>query len=175
MCLTSERYSQRRAMKSLRVIRLEPIGFVRTEASPEDLKNRIATSKIVIRKEFSKGLDGIGGFSHFFVLFWMHKTSKPDKRIMKVHPRHRLYLPKQGIFATRTQFRPNSIGLTVVKLVRRVGDTLIVNGLDAYDGTPVLDLKPYDPWDRLGEIRVPTWWKKLEKEKERNESASHLG
>ena len=148
---------------------------VQTKASLDDLKHRIATSKIVIKKEFSKGLDGIGGFSHLFVLFWMHKTSAPEKMILKVHPRHRLYLPKQGVFATRTQFRPNSIGLTVVKLVRRAGNTLTVKGLDAYEGTPVLDLKPYDPWDRLCKIRVPAWWKKLEKEKERNESASHIG
>jgi tRNA-Thr(GGU) m(6)t(6)A37 methyltransferase TsaA len=147
-----------------RSIRLDPIGLVRTEARLEELEHGDARSEIIVDKRLSKALDGIDKFSHIFVLFWLHETKKSERKLLKVHPRHRLYIPEQGIFATRSRFRPNPIGLTVVKLLKKVGNRLVVKGLDAYDGTPVLDLKPYDHWDRLDRIRVPDWWKKLEKE-----------
>ena len=153
-------------MASLESIRLKPIGYVRTQATNEELKHRIARSEIVIAKKYGKGLEGIGGFSHIFVLYWMHKMSESDRKILTVYPRHRLYLPRQGIFATRSGFRPNTIGLTIVKLLKRTGNVLVVKGLDAFDGTPILDLKPYDYWDRLDRIKVPNWWKRLEKERE---------
>jgi tRNA-Thr(GGU) m(6)t(6)A37 methyltransferase TsaA len=162
-------------MDSLKSIRLKPIGFVRTEAGLEDLRHRVARSEIVVNKKLCRGLDGIGGFSHIFVLYWMHKTSKSQREILTVHPRHRSDIPKQGIFATRSKFHPNTIGLTIVKLLKKTGNTLIVKGLDAYDGTPVLDLKPYDYWDRPKKIRVPAWWKRLEKERRGDQRfISHL-
>ena len=156
-------------MDSLKSIRLKPIGFVRTEADLEDLKHRSARSEIIVNKKLRRGLDGIGGFSHIFVLYWMHKASKSQREILTVHPRHRSDIPKQGIFATRSKYHPNTIGLTIVKLLKKTGNTLVVKGLDAYDGTPVLDLKPYDYWDRPKKIRVPAWWKKLEKERSGDE------
>jgi tRNA-Thr(GGU) m(6)t(6)A37 methyltransferase TsaA len=152
-------------MASLKSIRLKPIGFVRTKASLEELKHRVARSEIVVNKRYDKGLEGISGFSHIFVLYWMNKTSETERNVLTVHPRHHMNIPKQGIFATRSRFRPNPIGLTIVKLLKKTGDKLVVKGLDAYDGTPVLDLKPYDYWDRLEKIRVPDWWKKLESER----------
>jgi len=151
-----------------RSIRLDSIGLVRTKAHFEELKHGDARSEIIIERKFSKALDGIDKFSHIFVLFWMHETRKFERKLLKVHPRHRLYIAQQGIFATRSRFRPNPIGLTVVELLKKVGNKLVVKGLDAYDGTPVLDLKPYDYWDRLDRIRVPGWWKKLEKEDRRD-------
>jgi len=157
-----------KAMASSRSIGLRPIGFVQTEASNEELKHRLARSKIVVDRGLSKGLQGIGGFSHIYVLYWMHKMSESDRKVLRVHPRHRLCLPQQGVFATRSQYRPNPIGLTIAKLLRRTGNVLTVQGLDAIDGTPVLDLKPYDCWDRLDGIRVPEWWKGLEREKRRD-------
>jgi tRNA (Thr-GGU) A37 N-methylase len=78
-----------------------------------------------------------------------------------VHPRGRLDLPLTGIFAVRTMLRPNPIGLTVVELVKVTGNVLTIKGLDAFDGTPILDLKPMDPWDSVENLRVPEWWKKL--------------
>ena len=74
-------------------------------------------------------------------------------------------MPILGVFATRTPHRPNPIGLTVVKLVERQNNILTVQGLDALDGTPILDLKPYDYWDRAKNILVPEWWKRLEKQR----------
>ncbi|MCX8153995.1 MAG: TrmO family methyltransferase, partial [Candidatus Bathyarchaeota archaeon] len=70
-----------------------------------------------------------------------------------------------GVFATRTMYRPNPIGFTLVELVNVEGNVLSVRGLDAFDGTPVLDLKPFDPWDCAENARVPDWWLKLENEK----------
>ena len=76
-------------------------------------------------------------------------------------------MPLLGIFATRTMLRPNPIGLTLVELVKAEGNVLTVRGLDAFDGTPVLDIKPFDSWDKANNARVPTWWTKLEKEKKK--------
>ena len=74
-------------------------------------------------------------------------------------------LPLLGVFATRTMFRPNPIGLTLVELLKVEGNVLTVKGLDAYDGTPVLDVKPFDAWDNATDAKVPEWWKKLEAER----------
>lgn len=86
---------------------------------------------------------------------------------MKVHPRGRVDIEEVGVFATRSPHRPNPIGLTLVKLLSKKGRTLTVRGLDAYDGTPVLDIKPYDRRDTTRQFRVPAWWRKLEREDKR--------
>lgn len=74
-------------------------------------------------------------------------------------------MPLLGVLATRTNLRPNPIGLTLVELVKAEGNVLTVRGLDAFDGTPVLDIKPFDFWDLAKDAKVPDWWKKLEEEK----------
>lgn len=84
---------------------------------------------------------------------------------MKVHPRGREDLPLLGVFATRSKFRPNPIGLALVELMKVEDNVLTVRGLDAFDGTPVLDLKPFDSWDMAKDAKVPRWWLKLEREK----------
>jgi tRNA-Thr(GGU) m(6)t(6)A37 methyltransferase TsaA len=103
-----------------------------------------------------------------FVLFWLHKITGKEHETLKVHPRGRRDMPLLGVFATRTNLRPNPIGLTLVELVKVEGNVLTVRGLDAFDGTPIVDLKPYDFWDIAKDARVPEWWLKLEKEKEKN-------
>jgi len=104
-----------------------------------------------------EGLDGIEGFSHVYVLFWLNEvTNQP--RALKFHPRGRMDMPLLGVFAIRTSQRPNPIGLTLVQLLKVEGNTLLVRGLDAYDGTPVLDIKPFDAWDAAKDARVPDWW-----------------
>jgi tRNA-Thr(GGU) m(6)t(6)A37 methyltransferase TsaA len=144
---------------------LKPIGVVRTTAVGDEVKDKTRTSHIVIHDEFAEALDGIGGFSHLFVLFWLHETSESHRKTLKVHPRGRRDLPLLGVFATRTMLRPNPIGVTLVGLVKVEGNVLTVRGLDAFDGTPVLDLKPVDSWDMAEAVRVPKWWTKLENEK----------
>jgi len=143
-------------------IRLKPIGYVRRASKQEDVKDRSLVSRIVIRKGLTKALDGIEDFSHIFVVFYMHQVSEKETKALKVHPRGRMDLPLLGVFATRTASRPNPVGLTVVELLERRENVLVVRGLDAFDGTPVLDLKPYDHRDAVENTRVPEWHKKLE-------------
>ena len=91
--------------------------------------------------------------------------SDEDRKLKKVHPRGRNDMPLLGILATRTPYRPNPIGLTRVKLLKVEDNVVTVQGLDAYDGTPILDIKPFDSWDITEEFMIPEWWKKLEKER----------
>jgi tRNA-Thr(GGU) m(6)t(6)A37 methyltransferase TsaA len=140
---------------------LNSIGYVRTEAVGDEVKDKSRISKIILNDELVQGLDGIAGFSHIFVIFFMSQISEDKRMILKVHPRGRMDMPLLGVFATRTNLRPNPIGLTLVELLKVEGKTLTVRGLDAFDGTPVLDIKPYDPWDTADKAAVPEWWLKL--------------
>lgn len=152
-------------MPSREKIILKPIGFVRTEAVGDEVRDKNRTSQIIISSELTEALDGIDSFSHLFVLFWLSQISNRQRKTMKVHPRGRKDMPLLGVFATRTNLRPNPIGLTLVELLKVEGNMLTVRGLDAFDGTPVLDLKPFDFWDNAKDVKVPEWWIKLEKEK----------
>lgn len=127
-------------------LNLKPIGIVRQ-------------GKIVIDPKWAKGLTGIEGFSHILAFFWMHKAHKPD---MLIHPKSRMNFPDIGFLATRTAHRPNPIGLTMLKLLKRKGNVLWVKGLDAWEGTPVLDLKPYTLREEVKGFRVPGWVRKLD-------------
>ena len=144
---------------------LNPIGYVKTEAVGDEVKDKSRTSQIVLRDNLVEALDGITGFSHLFVLFWLSQIPDEQRMIMKVHPRGRMDMPLLGVFATRTNLRPNPIGLTLVELLKVEGNTLTVRGLDAFDGTPILDIKPFDLWDNAKKARVPDWWIKLNEKK----------
>lgn len=146
---------------------LQPIGYVKTRAVGDEIKDKTAISQIILKKELVGGLDGIDGFSHLFVLFWLNQLSSEQRKTLKVHPRGRMDLPLLGVFATRTMLRPNPIALTLVELLKVEGNVLTVKGLDAYDGTPVLDVKPFDMWDIAIDAKVPDWWKKLEAERKK--------
>jgi tRNA-Thr(GGU) m(6)t(6)A37 methyltransferase TsaA len=152
-------------MSSQSEIVLKPIGVVRTEAVGDEVKDKTRISRIVIHSELAEALEGVDGFSHLFVLFWLHKIPDEQRKTLKVHPRGRRDLPLLGIFATRSMLRPNPVGLTLVELVKVEGNVLTVRGLDALDGTPVLDIKPFDNWDTAKDAKVPRWWTKLENEK----------
>jgi len=145
-----------------RDIRLKPIGYVKTDADEDRIREdrKGVVSEIVLSEGLSKALDGIEDFSHLFILFYMHKAiSKLSSP--KVHPRGRQDLPLVGLFATRSPCRPNPIGLTLVELMERRGNVIKVRGLDAIDGTPIIDIKPYDPLDIALEAKTPRWWKRL--------------
>ena len=128
---------------------LRPIGRVRGGA-------------IRLHKRWTKALDGIEGFSHLIVLFWLHQAHKPD---LKIHLKGVKRIPKIGYLATRTPHRANPIGVTVVRLSKRHGPILWVEGLDAWDGTPVLDVKPYTKKDSIRRLRMPGWVRLLDKTK----------
>ena len=153
-------------MSSQQEIVLKPIGFVQTKAADDEVRNKTHTSQLVLNKELTTALEDIKDFSHLFVLFWLDKTTTEQRKLLKVHPRRRKDLPLIGIFATRTMTRPNPIGLTLVELIKVEDNVLTVQGLDAFNGTPVIDIKPFDPWDNAENAKVPEWWTKLKKEKE---------
>ena len=115
-------------------------------------------SKIVIYKEFEKGLQGLEGFSHIFVIYFLNKVNKVE---LLTHPGPPSVkgLPKVGVFASRSQYRPNPIALKLVRLVKIKRNELIVEGLDAIDNSPVLDIKPYIPgFDRPVRAKVAKWY-----------------
>ncbi len=147
---------------------LKPIGFVRTEAAGDEVKDKSHLSEIFVDCELTSALEGILGFSHVFVLFWLHEITDTQRKTLRVHPRGRLDLPLVGVFSARTNLRPNPIGLTLCELVKVESNIITVRGLDAFNGTPVLDVKPYDTWDCAANARMPEWWMKLEKERIQN-------
>lgn len=154
-------------MPSEQEIVLNPIGFVKTSAvGGDEVKDKSLISQVVLNSELVEGLGGISGFSHLFVLFYLNQVTNEQRKTLKVHPRGRTDLPLTGVFAVRTMLRPNPIGLTLVELLKVDENVLTVKGLDAYDGTPVLDVKPYDFWDMAENPRVPEWWRKLHEEKQ---------
>ena len=153
-------------------IELKPIGFVKTKAFRKDVRDRSNVSEMIIREDLAEALDGIEDFSHLFVIFWMHEISEEERRMVKARPRGRGDMPLLGVFATRTPHRPNPIGLTLVELLEVEGNVVTVRGLDAFDGTPVLDIKPFDYWDMAEDARVPEWWMRLEKERSEKREVS---
>lgn len=138
----------------------QPIGYVSRASVDEDVKDRNLISMIIIKSELEEALDGLEEFSHLLVIFWFHKLKRSVKWSLKTHPRGRLDLPLTGVFATRSPRRPNPIGLTLVKLVKRERNILWVRGLDAFHDTPILDIKPFDRWDCAEDFRVPKWMPK---------------
>lgn len=140
-------------------IALTPIGTVRSPIKdPRPRGWSGVDAEIVVAPELMEALDGLEGFSHIIVLFWMHQVPPEARAQRRRRPGGREDLPLVGVFATRAQGRPNPLGMTVAQLLSRTDNRLLVRGLDAIDGTPVLDLKPYlPPYDALPDARVPDW------------------
>ena len=146
-------------------IAIKPIGFVKTETTDDGMRDKTRISQIIVNSELTEALEGIKGFSHLFILFWLHQIPSQQRQTLKVHPRGRKDMPLLGVFATRTKLRPNPIGFTLVELVKAEGNVLTVRGLDAFNGTPVIDIKPFDSWDTAKNAKMPQWWHKMENEK----------
>ncbi len=143
-------------------VQMEPIGTIRNEFEgyiPDGWEEELAD--VVIDEQYLPALEGVDAFSHLIVLFWLHGIPREGLELM-THPQGRQELPLVGIFATRTPYRPNPIGVQVVELVSREGNVLTVRGIDAHNGSPVLDIKPYlQRGDCVTETRIPSWLKKL--------------
>jgi len=123
---------------------IKPIGVVHNSVKERRMEGwEGLESTIVVQDRWADALDGLEAFSHIFVVYWMHLVSEERRETTThVHPRGDPRNPLQGVFATRSPVRPNPIGLRVVALLERRGNVLRVRGLDAINGTPVLDLKP---------------------------------
>jgi tRNA-Thr(GGU) m(6)t(6)A37 methyltransferase TsaA len=147
----------------LKKITLRAIGAVHNPVREGKQKWAQVTSEIELLPEHAERLDGIEGFSHIQVIFCLDRVSRYERQMKKFHPQDREDLPLVGAFATRSQRRPNPIGLTTARLLGRNENILLVKGLDALDGTPVLDIKPYSPHlDSARRARVPQWMKRVE-------------
>ncbi len=115
-------------------------------------------SDIVVDSDLSEALDNLEEFSHIIVLYWMHQVAAGGQVPMKVHPQGKKELPLVGLFVSRSPHRPNPVGKATVRLLQRRGNVLKVQGLDAIDGTPVIDIKPYVPeFDSAAKATVPQW------------------
>ena len=146
------------------VFTLRPIGFVRGgRAEPIDDGWDAVTATIALTPEFGpEALAGLDGFSHVEVVFLFHRVAERAVVAGARRPRGRADWPKVGIFAQRGKDRPNRLGVTVCKLLGINGTTLNVAGLDAIDGTPILDIKPCMRGVLpRGDIREPDWAREL--------------
>jgi len=121
-------------MKKMK-IELYPIGIVK--------KGNQNCKRIEIHKDFLKALEGIEDFKYLWVLFWLHKILPNDRKTLQVHPQGNFSIPKRGVFTTRSPVRPNPIGLTKVEFLKREENIIFVRGLDALEGSPVLDIKSF--------------------------------
>jgi tRNA-Thr(GGU) m(6)t(6)A37 methyltransferase TsaA len=128
-------------------ITLSPIGVIksayRTNTPPEELRSQ--AMQLVLKPEFEPGLLGLEAGKDILVLFYFHQI-KPEEVELQLHPRHNPENPLRGVFATRTQFRPNPVGASVAHIELIEDNIITVTGLDALDDTPVLDIKLYAPY-----------------------------
>jgi tRNA-Thr(GGU) m(6)t(6)A37 methyltransferase TsaA len=116
-------------------------------------------SEVRIYKEYCPGLNGLNRFSHIIILYWFHlRDTSQERRTLEVTPKRHPGAPQVGVFSSRSPSRPNPIGHSVVELKEIKDCTLIVEGLDAAEGSPIIDIKPYLPRaDSIPNARTPEW------------------
>jgi len=133
-----------------RTFKVQPIGHVQ---KTDD------RTMIVLDKKYQPGLLGLDGFSHIYVFWWFDRNDTPESRsVLQVHPRGNRENPLTGVFATRSPRRPNLIALTLCRVVAVKENMIEIEKTDAFDGTPVLDVKPYLPgYDTTEDAKVPDW------------------
>lgn len=148
------------------MISLEVIGYVRVSHPDDYVKEHSGEVEGIVEvlPRFVEGLDGIEEYSHILLISYLHKQSPENVGVLKVRPKRLLRmglrledLPIVGVFATDSPTRPNPIGLTLVKLIKRVDNILHVWGLDLFDETPIIDIKPYSGSYRASDYKVPSW------------------
>lgn len=138
-------------------VNLSPIAVVRNSVfDPKPDGWESVTSDLIFREDLIDAIEGIDSYSHIIVIFSCHRVPNDAKTHTLLSGD--ISLPQQGILASRSQLRPNSIGVTVVKLLRKRKSIVRVLGLDAIDGTPIVDVKPYLPqYDSVPDATVPEW------------------
>lgn len=135
---------------TINTICLNPVGVVKKQGK---------RAFVQIYPEFAPALQGLKDFSHLWVFYWFHENDNPaDRQTLQVHPRRDPANPLTGVFACRAPVRPNLIGFTACRIIAVNGNLVEVADLDARDGSPILDLKPYIPeGDAIMEARTPAW------------------
>jgi len=142
-------------------IALQPIGIVHSPIREpvDDVWGNVTARIELDPSRFSaESLAGLDAFSHVEVIFVFDRVADAEIHLGSRHPRGRADWPKIGIFAQRGKNRPNRIGVTICRLIAVHGLAIEVEGLDAIDATPVLDIKPYmQEFAPRGEVRQPAW------------------
>jgi tRNA-Thr(GGU) m(6)t(6)A37 methyltransferase TsaA len=126
------------------VIELTPIGTVESEltdpaTAPKQGHEGAPDASLVFEPSVLEGLDGLEPGAEVIVLTWLHRAQRD---VLRVHPRDDPATPQRGVFTTRSADRPNPIGLHPVEVVSVDGPRVRVRGLEAVDGTPIVDVKP---------------------------------
>ena len=155
---------------------MRPIGHVRSkEKVPRKGSFKDVVADIILDKDLVPGLDGLGGFSHIIVIFFMHipPDEKGAQRIkrLKGHPMGEKGLPEVGVFSLRSPYRPNRVGVTLCELISIEDNVIRVKGLDALDGSPIIDIKgpSRSYYSKFDEMRFPDWVLELERIKKARE------
>jgi tRNA-Thr(GGU) m(6)t(6)A37 methyltransferase TsaA len=141
-------------------ITLRPVAFVRSERAiaEDDNWDSVAASIVLADDMPDEALDGLADFSHAEILFVLDRVSASDVVTGTRHPRGNPNWPRVGIFAQRGRNRPNRLGATIVRILGVDRRTIRVAGLDAIDGTPVVDVKPViREFLPRGDVRQPAW------------------
>ena len=135
-----------------------PIGVVRNRVRAMGFSDwSDLGSDIVLHEDLASALDFLDGFSHVIVVFHLDRVPESERRVL-LPVGHDASQPERGVLATRSPLRPNAIGVSVARVLHRNKNVLRVKGLDAIDGTPVLDLKPYlPPYDSVPDATLPDW------------------
>jgi tRNA-Thr(GGU) m(6)t(6)A37 methyltransferase TsaA len=174
--------SERRKCEEMTI---RPVGYVRSELKIPSLKAkgknielekglrlaaieaktiRSLVSELVINPELDGILDGLEDFSHALVLYWPHLLAPHGRSLTKVHPMGQKEFPLVGIFSTCSPARPNPILLTVVRIVEKKGNKLTVQGLEAVDGSPIIDIKPYTAtYCSAEDVKLSDWMNQIQK------------
>ncbi|HBC75079.1 MAG TPA: tRNA (N6-threonylcarbamoyladenosine(37)-N6)-methyltransferase TrmO [Candidatus Wallbacteria bacterium] len=139
----------------------EPIGFVKRPGAEleADWSDLSSDSVICVDPRYRDALDGLLEFSHILVFFVFDRR---EGTALKIRPEEREDMPEVGIFCTNSFMRPAPLGVTMVKITSIEGTEITVNGLDALDGTPVIDIKPYCGfYYETKDYKIPAWLEKL--------------
>ncbi|MCR5387306.1 MAG: tRNA (N6-threonylcarbamoyladenosine(37)-N6)-methyltransferase TrmO [Treponema sp.] len=141
---------------------MRPIGFVKNEVEEKkDVAWGSNVSVVELQENYYGGLEGLEDFSHVIILYYLDKAEYLKEKHLKRRPQNRDDMPLRGIFSQRGKDRPNKIGMTSVEIVSVTEKNLTVKGLDAIDGTAVLDIKPYYPVYDKKDASVPEWVNRL--------------
>jgi len=146
-------------------MQLNPIGIIQTPYNtleqmpiqPKGAKGVIASIKI--NDEYVMGLKDLNGFSHIYLIYHFHQTTRSELEVIPF-----MDTTKRGVFATRSPLRPSHIGLSITELVSIDDNIVTIKGIDVLNGTPLLDIKPYIPqFDGVKKIKTG-WMNKKESE-----------
>lgn len=128
-----------------------PIGFIKKEGE---------RTWIQLEPRYQDGALGLEEWSHIWVFYWFDRNDTAEQRAkLRVHPRGDRSNPLAGVFATRAPVRPNLIGMSLCRLLSLEGSVLEIEGIDAFDGSPVIDIKPYSRGidTPQGDFKTPAW------------------